>query len=271
MYHATCVTAPILLVSSYAAVASTLGAGPIAYDDQFRTVDVNARMADWSSGELLSHPLFQESDATPALGLFDGLVTGDASESGFLTHAEATQSSHLLPLAIIGSGSATAGVSGDIPMAWAEAHADSLLDATFLVTERVPFQFYASFDVTEPLELAYPFDTGAFISLIRLPPQQGCDYVLFSAMVDNGDPRFFSTGVLEPGRYQLVADAFASATSEVLRFSELDEHGGTASYDFRLTLPEPATAALLAAGGLIFLRRRTNEFEGEPSPDGVSA
>ena len=95
--------------------------------------------------------------------------------------------------------------------------------------------------------------------------------MVFVAEINNGDSDFFSTGALEPGRYQLVADAFASATSEVLRFSELNEHAPTASYDFRLTLPEPATAALLAVGGLIFLRRRTNKPEGEPSLGGVGA
>ena len=208
---------------------------------QIREVDVFALVSDGSGSDLQD-----DSDAAPDFGLFDAAVSVDASVPLAQGHAQASQTSDILPLSVLVSDSVGVSGSREVGGLLERVIATSVAGITFELDKPVPYEVSADFSIIDPSNSDGADGTSAGVRLT------GPSGVVFLQIVDFGVTSFFVSGVLEPGQYNFRSFSIADLGEDSSEFS--DEAG--VSIGATLIIPEPSTLGLLGIAVLLASRRR---------------
>lgn len=149
------------------------------------------------------------------------------------------QNSQMLADRIFASGASGANAEF-IPSGQASSSGGSFFDVTFTITEEHSF-------LLDGLLFADPVTPDPLASASVELLEVGVGTIYFASVTANGLLPVLHTGVFQPGDYELIVSSNASAQ---------DGAQASSSYDIRLIVPEPDSAALLALGALGLIRRR---------------
>jgi hypothetical protein len=226
-------------------VATAIG-GPalaqVSYVDQARRVEAipdNNPAPTQTTGTTSQ----QAADFSPFNGATNAVFYWGQPGFDYGGTARVTQNSTLSPTGVSAAGSFD--ISGDTVL----TSGRSTLDTTFDVATATPFALFIAYDYfnetadspgADAVVELRRVDAGGDVTLVR----READFALDSS----GSEMFDTTdvGALTPGRYRLTMNFQASS-------NQIDKEW---TYDARLIVPEPASAAVLLGAAPLLLRRR---------------
>ena len=175
----------------------------------------------------------------------DVFVDAAATTRGASGEGSAGQTSIILDDGASASGQVDASSAAETGQAFGDAIAGSIFNLVFEVSSTV------AFELTGALEADASGDAADATVLLLLIDSSNDTIVSF--MVGNGESvQVSESGMLDPDGYQLLIDASAVASA-----TGSGESMASAGFDVDLLLvPEPSSAALLAAGLAILGARR---------------